>query len=438
MRTVAVGVAEHAPRRGVVQEDGVAVDQLELDVAERRRRPGALDHAAVRGDVHVVGAQIAGAAWQDFVAGDAGRDIPGRIGHDRGERPFQAGRLVGRRADHDAVRVNRATLVPVDHDGRSRVDLDPLGVQLALEPAAAFQVQGDLACAILGRGRQGGLRALADDAVRDQAVTDLEAAHGRLDVFVVEGGRRVDGGHVGAAEIAFGVQAADQVGDARVAVARTDRAAAAEARPAAVQGDVAIADIAGRQVGVADVGRSQGVQEVGQAVLDQGLGQGRAEQNPVLLHRPQLLDRGRIDRAFRQDAGVAQGRGRQAHVRELRVRDGGHAVQVVGGIQTVAVRLADRAAQRRHPLGRPGRPPAHRLVEGADLGLQLRRLGRQLVVEGLVEGAVPADGRRRRLAEREAARERHARGRESQLTPIDAHGCRFLHPPRPDGLTGPT
>ncbi len=165
------------PRRGVVQEDGVAVLQLELHIAQRRLRPGPLHHPAVGVDVHVVGGEVAGALGQDLAPGDAHGHGPRRIGHDRGERLFKAGGLVGGGADDDAVGVNRLAVLPVDHDGGGGVDLDPLGVEFALQPAATLQVQGDLAGAVLGRGGQGTLSRRADAAVGTQAVTRLEAAN---------------------------------------------------------------------------------------------------------------------------------------------------------------------------------------------------------------------------------------------------------------------
>ncbi|MNE56391.1 hypothetical protein D3C80_1512950 [compost metagenome] len=160
-----------------MQEDGVAVAQLELHIAQRRLRSGALHHPAVLVDVHVVGGQIAGALGQDFATRDAHGHGPGRVGHDRGEGLFQAGSLVFVGADDDAVGMNRLAVLPVDHDGGGGVDLDPLGIQVALQPAAAFQVQGDLTSPILGRGAERALGAGADAAVRAQTVARLEAAH---------------------------------------------------------------------------------------------------------------------------------------------------------------------------------------------------------------------------------------------------------------------
>ena len=48
VRALAHGQVEGRLGRGVVQEDGVAVAQLELHIAQRRRRAGALDDRAVR------------------------------------------------------------------------------------------------------------------------------------------------------------------------------------------------------------------------------------------------------------------------------------------------------------------------------------------------------------------------------------------------------
>ena len=248
MAALAHGQVEGRLGRGVVQEDGVAVAQLELHIAEGGRRSGALDDRAVR-DIHVVGRQIAGTLGQDLVPGDRGRHIPGRVGHHGGELLLEAGRLVGRRADHDPVRVHRLAVLPVDHDGGGGVDLDPLGGEVALEPAAAFEVQGDLAGAILSRGRQRPLRARADPAVGAEPVANLEALDGLFQLRAVDIPLGRQPGPVRGRQVALGDEPFDQHRNARIARAGLDRRPGPEGGPAAALADhPAIAHIAGREV----------------------------------------------------------------------------------------------------------------------------------------------------------------------------------------------
>ena len=191
----------------------------------------------------------------------------GGLATTEGERLFEAGGLVLGRADDDPVRVHRTIVLPVHHDGGGGVDLDPLGLKVALEPAAAFQVQGDLAGTVLGGGRERALGAGADAAVGDQTVTGLETAHAGLEVRAIDIAHGRDAGAVGGGQVALGDQTLDDGGDTAVAAARFDVGAHAEGGPAAAVADqAAIADVARRQVGIADVGRSQALEPVEQAI----------------------------------------------------------------------------------------------------------------------------------------------------------------------------
>ncbi len=237
---------------GVVQEDGVAVTQLELHIAQRRLRTGTLHHPAAIVDVHVIGRQITGASGQDFTTRNAHGHRPRWIGHHGCKVALEAGGLVLQRTHNNAVGVNGLAVFPIDHDGRGGIHLDTFGLQIALQPAAALEVQGDLAGAILGTGPQRALCSRTDPAIGSKAVTDLEAAYSLL-----QGGRigQISAHTVGGGlcQIAFGHQTGNQRGDAGIAGVGLDQGTGCEGRPATVTGNTHIADITCRQVLIADI-----------------------------------------------------------------------------------------------------------------------------------------------------------------------------------------
>ena len=328
MAALAHGQVEGRLGRGVVQEDGVAVPQLELHIAEGSGGAGALDDRAVL-DVHVLAGQIGGAARQDLVAGDRCGHIPGWIGHDGGERLLEAGRLGRRGTADDTVGVNRAAVLPVDHDGGGGVDLDPLGGHLALQPAATFKVQGDLAGPVFCRGRERTLAAGADPAVSEEAVAGLEATDCSLQLGTVDDALGGEARAVGGGEVAFGHQALDQGRNADIAHPRLDGCPLAEDRPAALTDQSAITDIAGGQVGIADVGRCQSFEPVDQAVPGECVVQPDGQVDAVLLHLPEVLDGLGAHPAFGENPAIGYGRGCGPHIGRVGHCGEGREVEIV-------------------------------------------------------------------------------------------------------------
>ena len=226
----------------------------------------------------------------------------------------------------------------------------------------------------------------ANAAVRHKAVTCLKAADGGLKLGAVDDAHAVQAGTVGGREVTLGHQPLDQHGNPCVAHAGLDSLALAEGGPAAVADQAAIADIAGGQVGIADVSRGQSLEPVDEAVLGEGVVQPEGQVDAIFLHLPQVLDGLGTNPALGENAAVAHGGGGGAHLGGVRHRCEGLEIKIVTLRQAVALGTAGGGLKRAEAFGCPDGTPAVQLIEGADIGLYRGGQARQLIVEAVIEG----------------------------------------------------
>ena len=142
----------------------------------------------------------------------------------------------------------------------------------------------------------------------------LEAAHCGLQFRAVDYAHGGQTRAVGSGQVALGDQALDQGRNADIAHPRLDGCPLAEDRPAAVPDQSAITDIAGGQVGIADVGRCQSFEPVDQTVPGECVVQPDGQIDAVLLHLPEVLDGLRANPAFGENAAIGYGRRCGSHI----------------------------------------------------------------------------------------------------------------------------